>query len=336
MPHIEIINSGLAATIQDLGRTGHQAKGIPVSGAIDQYSHRLANVLVNNSEKSATLEFSILGPTIEFNVETFIAITGGDSAPILNDSNISLNTTYPVKKGDILAFHPMKSGRFGYIAFAGNGLQVEPILGSRSTNTRLNLGGYHGRALAKGDCLTIDNCYQMPSLANRSLPWSKPTGNSIRFIKGPQWNLFSESAKQVFKDGPFTISTQADRMGFRLDGPTLEIPQKNMLSEGAVLGNIQITRAGQPIVLLADRQTAGGYPVIATIIGADLGKFVQFASNSPLLFEEVSLKKATAALRSQYRFLGELADSIYQKRYQYPIGPIRKTSKKIEEMIFNS
>lgn len=337
MPNIEIINSGLATTIQDLGRIGHQAKGIPVSGAVDQYSHRLANILVNNPEKSATLEFSLLGPTIKFNVETFIAITGGKSEPVLNDSSISLNTTYPVKKGDLLTFRPMKSGRFGYIAFAGNGLQVKPILDSQSTNTRLSLGGYYGRSLIKGDCLTINDCYQMPSLANRSLSLNEePIGNSFRFIRGPQWDLFSESAQQLFMTGPFTISSEADRMGFRLDGPILEIPQKNMLSEGAVLGNIQITRSGQPIALLADRQTAGGYPVIATIIGADLSKFVQFASSRPLVFEQVSLKEATAALRSQYQFLNTLADSIYQKRYQYPIGPTRKASSKIAETILNS
>ncbi|MFT9373306.1 biotin-dependent carboxyltransferase family protein [Liquorilactobacillus hordei] len=336
MPNIEIINSGLATTVQDLGRIGHQAKGIPVSGAVDQYSYRLANVLVNNSEESATLEFSILGPTIQFNVETFIAITGGASAPTLNNSAINLNTTYAVKRGDVLAFHPMKSGRFGYIAFANNGLQVAPILDSQSTNTRLTLGGYYGRALASGDRLPVNNCYQITSLTSRSLPWHEPSGSSIRFIKGPQWNMFSENAKQTFIAGPFTISSQTDRMGFRLDGPNLEIPQKSMLSEGTVLGNIQITRAGQPIVLLADRQTAGGYPVIATIIGADLGKFVQFGAGQPLTFEEVSLKEAIDALRNQYKFLEDLTTSIYQKRYQYPIGPIRRTSKKIEEIISNS
>lgn len=336
MTNIEIINPGLATTIQDLGRIGHQAQGIPVSGAIDQYAHRLANLLVNNSEKAATLEFSILGPTIKFFADTFIAVTGADSSPMLNKLKINLNTTYSITKGDVLHFSPMSKGRFGYISFANNGIQVAPVLDSRSTNTRVKLGGYHGRLLIAGDNLKINECYTMPSLTNRIAEEQTLTNNIIHFIKGPQWSLFSENAKKAFQNEAFKISAQADRMGFRLDGPTLEIPQKNMLSEGTVLGNVQITRAGQPIVLLADRQTAGGYPVIATIAATDLSKFVQFASNTPLFFKEISIEDATTKLREKYHFLDNFADTIFKKRYQYPIGPIRKASKKIEKLLTNN
>ncbi|KRL01739.1 biotin-dependent carboxyltransferase family protein [Liquorilactobacillus capillatus] len=337
MKTIEILDAGLATTIQDLGRPHYQAEGVPVSGAVDMLAYCLANLLVDNDEKAAALEFCFRGPKLRFLCTTFIAITGSKSQPVLDGQPLMLNKVYKVQKGQTLSFEAMISGRYGYLAVAGGGLLTTPVLASRSTTTRLKLGGLAGRILREGDHLPVHECLVLPSLYFREFTSEKEVVKQeqvmIRVLKGPQWGAFSPDAQKLFLEGHFSISQQADRMGYRLQGPKLPVPRNNMLSEGTILGNIQITREGLPIVLLADRQTTGGYPVIATVIMADLGKFVQLDSKKEMYFKLISLDEAVTAVRGQYARLKEFKQFLKQKRYQYPLGPARKTAQKIEYLL---
>ncbi|KRL96935.1 biotin-dependent carboxyltransferase family protein [Liquorilactobacillus satsumensis] len=339
MAQFEILAGGLATTVQDTGRRGYQAQGIPVSGATDLFAHQLANLLVNNPVTAATLEFMLLGPKIKFNCHTFIAVTGGASNPCLNGKNLSRGKAYAVHCGDILSFSPMAAGRFGYLALAAGGILTAPLLQSRSTTVKISLGGYHGRKLAQGDLIPHNECFQMPSLAFRQTNLTAISQNktvNVRFMQGPQWQLFSTEAQAAFTTKLFNISPQADRMGYRLAGDNLPVPNKNMLSEGTVLGNIQITRAGEPIVLLTDRQTAGGYPVIGTIIAADLSMFTQLTSEQKIHFKQVTLATATQALENQRASLKKLAVEFKELRYQQPLGPARKAAPKITKLIIQN
>ncbi|KRL33708.1 biotin-dependent carboxyltransferase family protein [Liquorilactobacillus uvarum] len=337
MKIVEVLEAGLVTTIQDLGRPGYQGDGVPVSGAVDTMAHRMANILVGNDKEAATLEFCMLGPKLKFACKTFIAVTGGASQPLIDGKPIFLNKVYSVKSGSVLSFKPMTSDRYGYIAVANGGFLIKPLLNSRATTVRLKLGGFKGRCVREGDHLPIAECFRMPSFQYREFSHDKKSesekNSEIRFIKGPQWDLFTSEAQMQFCRSFFTISQQADRMGYRLDGEKMSVPESNMLSEGTVLGNIQITRDGRPIVLLADRQTTGGYPVIATIIAADLSKFVQLSSRQQIHFQPVSLDKASSALVAQNSELKKFKLFLETKRYQYPIGPIRKAAQKLEILL---
>ncbi|MDN6967398.1 biotin-dependent carboxyltransferase family protein [Oenococcus sp. UCMA 17063] len=333
MRGIEVINPGLTATIQDLGRYKHQIEGFPVSGALDQKAHRLANLLVNNLTNAATIEFCLLGPKLRFFCPTFIAITGSDSYPKLNEKVVPLNRTIQVFTGDILTFNFMQSGRWGYLAVANGGIRTSPILDSRSTTLRAQLGGLDGGALKKGDRLPIKESYIMPSLSYRKISVTKNDCHRIRFLKGPQWHLFSEKAQTQFTGKTFTVSQQADRMGYRLSEKLSSPVKESLLSEGTVFGNVQITRDGQAIVLLADRQTTGGYPVIATIIAADFSDFVQMPIGQKFNFVETDLKTATQEFFIQRQHFKRIFDNWHRQRYQFPIGPSRKAATKIEKLI---
>ncbi len=334
MATIEVLNSGFAATVQDLGRYHYQSAGFPVSGAMDQASLKLANLLVNNDANAAALEFILAGPTLQFAAPTFIAITGATTNPTINGQGVPLNQALAIQAGDQLQVGPMTAGRYGYLAVANGGLQVPVVLGSRATTLKIQLGGLFGRTLAVGDGLPFAPCYVLPSLAHRhaQVPAVKaPT--HIRVLKGPQWDLFTPEAQSQFLQQTYQISQQADRMGYQLQGEPLPVPRENLISEGTVLGNIQITRNGLPIVLLADRQTAGGYPMIATVIGADLASFVQMPAGQDFHFELTDLTRARALLTTQQQALATLAASFAAQKYQAPVGPARTGAQKLAQII---
>ncbi|KRL05781.1 biotin-dependent carboxyltransferase family protein [Liquorilactobacillus oeni] len=332
MRGIEVVASGLATTIQDIGRIKYQSAGFPSSGAIDHQAHCLANALVNNEENAATIEYCLMGPTLKFTMQTFIALTGGTVQPQLNSHIVPMNQAVPVHSGDVLKIGNLKHGRFGYLAVAGGGIQVPEVLGSKSTTLRIELGGFKGRTLEEGDLLPTCDVYTMPSLASRKVSVETNNTTQIRFVKGPQWNLFSEQAQHKFMVQTYHISNQADRMGYRLRGKAIEVSQSNMLSEGTVLGNVQITRDGSPIVLLADRQTTGGYPVIATVIAADLGKLIQFSNQMAFNFVLTDIETAVKELKQQIKKIQDLRKLWQQKRYMEPIGPARKAALKIGKL----
>ena len=308
---IKILRPGLLTTIQDLGRTGYQKHGVIVSGAMDSYALRLANLLVGNEEGEAALEMTLTGPSLKFEEDSLIAITGADfSATIENESIPTWKPIY-VKKGSLLQFGAVKSGCRAYVAFAG-GFNLPKIMGSRSTYLRAEIGGLQGRALKAKDMITlrapIDQSKRiMRTLSQRitkafaTSTWKLneeliPTYKNhaiIRVMCGSQFNDFSSESQRVFFQTPYQIATQSDRMGYRLLGETLALRHSvEMISEAIANGTIQVPPDGNPIILLADRQTIGGYPKIAQIVSVDLPLIAQVKPGELIQFQKIQLEEA--------------------------------------------
>lgn len=339
MHNLSVIQPGLQTTIQDLGRVSHQIDGFPVSGSMDQASHRLANLLVGNRGKTACLEFALTGPTLIFRVATFITITGGQFSPTLNGKPIPENEAIRVHENDELAIGSANAGRYGYLAIKG-GIQVPEVMDSRSTTLRIGIGGFNGRALQAGDQLPISPQETLRSFGHRRVnqafleSFRDPKTMLqnplvIRILKGPQWSLFSKSDQRLLQNQQYQLTSEADRMGYRLAGKPLTTSLKSLLSEATVFGGIQITSNGQPIVLLADRQTTGGYPVIATILTADIGKIVQCQNHQLIQFQLTDLKTAEDELQKQTELLQRLKAEFIEQRYQAPIGINRSAAQRI-------
>ncbi len=330
---VRVIQPGLSTTVQDLGRPSHQIEGFPESGAMDKFSYKLANLLVNNHRNSASLEFVSTGPTLRFGCDSFIALTGGKVNATLNGQPILQNEVVEVVAGSILKVGPVTEGNYGYLAFSNGGVITQPVLDSRSTTLRTQMGGLDGRALETGDTIPIRDSVVMPSLTSRKIYIKHELITEIHFVKGLQWDLFSQKALQQFQSETYQISEQMDRMGYRLNGQKLDVPEKSLLSEGTVFGNIQITRDGSPIALLADRQTTGGYPVIGTIIRADLNRFVQMKQGQQFKFVMTDMDTAVEKLVQQQKIINDTFEKWYAGRYVEPIGPIRRDAIKIARLI---
>ena len=303
---IEIVDPGSLTTVQDLGRNGYQKYGIPPSGAIDPYSLQLANLLVGNERGEAVLEATISGPTIEFSEETWFAIAGAEWVPRLNGSDIPLWRSVRATKGDRLSFDEVDEGARAYIAFAG-GVDVPPVLGSKSTNARAELGGFEGRALRQGDVLETGAASDVTpqEIPDRYRP--ELAFDDVRVVLGPQDDHFSEAGIDTFLDATFTVQSDSDRMGIRFDGPPIEHAKgADIISEGTAGGSVQVPENGKPIALLADRQTTGGYAKIATVIDADLSTLAQMRPADEASFREVSLDVAYGARTEQLEALAEV------------------------------
>jgi KipI family sensor histidine kinase inhibitor len=285
-PCLEVIRPGMLTTVQDLGRTGHRASGVPVSGAMDAPALRAANALVGNPEGAAALEITLVGPEIEFLVETLVAM-GGAEFEGMRPGQARL-----MKAGERLKLGSCATGCRGYLAVAG-GLEVPAVLGSRSTYLRGGFGGFEGRALKAGDRLARNAKGSGPEFCTQYRIQGLTPSPTIRAIRGAQGNEFGDS---IF--GPeFKVSPQSDRMGLRLSGAALERRRGKELVSGAVApGTVQIPPDGQPIVLAADAQTIGGYPQAAHVISADLPILAQLRPGDSVRFREVLLADAHAAL----------------------------------------
>ncbi|NYT65581.1 biotin-dependent carboxyltransferase family protein [Alcaligenaceae bacterium] len=301
---ITVLRPGLLSNFQDLGRFGHQHLGVPVSGAMDSRAHRLANLLAGNPEDEATLEITLVGPTLQFHTAGCIAISGAQLNPTLNDKAIPNNRPITVQAGDTLAFGTRTSGLRAYLAWHG-GYNLPEVLNSRSTYLRGHLGGYQGRALLKGDTLTPKACLDPTNLDQlQEQLWKLRVylpailgftpKHTIRAIKGPHTALFTEASIRDFFSSPYRISTDSERMGYRLGGPHLSLqqPKTQLLSEAISFGSVQVPPDGNPIVLMADRQTTGGYAKIAHIITVDLPLVAQAMPGEHLQFTEVTLAQA--------------------------------------------
>jgi KipI family sensor histidine kinase inhibitor len=323
---LTVVRPGLFTTIQDGGRWGYQDRGVPVSGPMDGQAHRLANALVGNSRDAAVLEVTLLGPELRFDQPALIAVAGADLEAAIDDKRVELDTPHRVESGRILRFGARRSGTRACIAIDG-GIDVPPVLGSRSTHVVSGLGGIDGRPLRAGDRVPL--CTHLQHESNH--PWRKPlrfalpvTGTSanrgarLRAIRGPQDYYFEESAFDWLADTRFAISPQSDRMGYRLvpgsriPNPSRlrsgqaesRIPTGVMISDAAFTGGIQIPPSGEPILLMADRQTTGGYPQIATVITADLRLAGQLAPGDWIEFTWCSRTEAIAALKEQEEAFG--------------------------------
>lgn len=296
MGQIKIIKPGLLTTVQDLGRYGYQQYGVTVSGVMDNISARLANILVGNDEGEGLLEITMLGPEIEFLEAMVIAITGGDLFPILNNNAVAMGKSLLVKKGDKLAFKGIKNGCRSYIAFSG-GIEVPIIMGSKSTFTRGNIGGYEGRALKAGDTLPIGNHkVSLSSLVGNEIYenlYEYKNNIELRILLGPQEHAFTEKGLQTFLTNEYSVTNECDRMGYRLQGEKIEHEDGgDIISDGIAMGAIQVPSHGNPIIMMADRQTTGGYTKIGNIITVDLPKVAQAKAGDKIAFKEVTIEEA--------------------------------------------
>jgi antagonist of KipI len=302
MASIKIVNPGLFTLVEDSGRYGYQQYGVPVSGVMDTFSHRISNILVGNDESEAVLEVTMMGPHIEFSSQTVIAVTGGNLSPELNGVAIPMWESVLVQKGDRLTFRGLKSGCRSYIAFSG-GINVPRVMESKSTYTRGNIGGYEGRALKSGDVLEIGPpAESLPKLSGRKVPREfipvYPGTIELRVTMGPQDDHFTPEGIQTFLSGTYDVTNEFDRMGYRLAGEKItHVKGGDIISDGIAMGAVQVPGHGQPIIMLADRQTTGGYTKIANVIWADLPKIAQAKPGDKIRFSKVSVLKAQQLLR---------------------------------------
>ena len=315
VPTLEVLEPGLLTTVQDMGRYGYQRYGVPVSGAMDVFALRAANALVGNDAGVAGLEITAMGPRLRFLADTWIAVTGADLSPTLDGRPLLLWRTAEVSQGSTLDFGTPQDGLRAYLGVAG-GIDVPLVMGSRSTYLKGDFGGFQGRALRPGDVLSTPSPGEDRELVKRRLPKGTLTPtygheHKVRVVLGPQDSAFTAEATSTFLGSTYTVSMDSDRMGSRLDGPTVEHASgPDIVSDGAPLGAVQVPGDGSPIVLLADRGVTGGYAKIATVVTADISALAQAMPGDTLRFKAVSVQEAEAAYRTQEETLEALSDSL--------------------------
>ncbi|WP_028612404.1 biotin-dependent carboxyltransferase family protein [Paenibacillus harenae] len=308
---LTVIRPGILTTIQDLGRTGYQRYGVVVGGALDPGAARVANLLVGNAEREAVLEMTLGGSVFHFHKPMIVAVCGGDLSAELDGGLLPLWRPVYVNEGSVLRLGTSVSGCRAYLAAAG-GFDVPEVMGSRSTYLRGAVGGFEGRALKAGDELSVrqpgENAERIRQLLtpepgeDAQIRWhaghfaiaGSGEEQIVRAVPGTHFHLFTSKSRAAFFSQAFRIGIQSDRMGCRLEGPTklqLEAPLE-MLSEGAVLGTVQAPPSGEPIVLLADRQTTGGYPRIAQVAAVDISVLAQLKPGSRFRFEAITRQES--------------------------------------------
>lgn len=312
---LRVIEPGILTTVQDLGRPGYQKFGIPVSGALDPLALRLANAMVGNPPEAAALELTGGGVTLEALAECVVAVAGADPPVLRDDAAAPGFCALRLMPGQRLRLGAPRVGLRTYLAVHG-GIEVPPVLGSRSTCLRLGFGGLAGRALKAGDVLAAGPATaDFGSLRGRHLP---PPGRPllrspwlVRAVPGPQEDAFSPEALETFFGSSYEVTPEADRMGMRLTGPPLaHRGSADILSDAIPLGAVQVPGEGLPILLLADRQTTGGYPKIATAIGPDVAALAQARPGESVRFVRVTVEEAHAAAREAAESLTRLEAAI--------------------------
>ena len=305
---ITVVKPGWLTTVQDRGRDGYQQYGVPVSGAMDRYSYIVANRLIGNRDHDAALEITLKGPELLFEKESVISVTGADLTPSVNGVVIPLWTSLLVKAGSTLSFGPRRGAARCYVAIAG-GIDVPLVLGSRSTHVSSHTGGINGRALAQGGVLMggVPSSHTSTTIG-RSLPERlRPVysnGATLRILPGPQRESFTTQTFEILTTSSYQLSNQSDRMGYRLIGPKLaQAGAGHHISDGTAMGALQVPQDAQPILLMADRQTTGGYPKIAVVISADLHLAGQLTPGDTLRFCETTLSEAQAVLKAESKEL---------------------------------
>jgi biotin-dependent carboxylase-like uncharacterized protein len=308
---ITVLKPGLMSSFQDLGRVGYQHQGIPVAGAMDQRAHRLASLLAGNDPaRAASLEITLQGPALRFDHAACFALSGAALGAALNGKPLPMNRPLLARAGDVLAFGPPGQAAPGgapglraYLAVHG-GFALPRIMDSESTYLRSGFGGHQGRALRKGDTVALRATLAADALdALEDGLWAvrlylpatlaSQARAAVRAMPGRQWADFTAAARDAFATAAFTVTPQSDRMGYRLAGPVLAMTApRQMLSEATCFGTVQVPADGAPIVLMADRQTTGGYPKIAQVASVDLPVLAQTAPGSTIRFEMISLDDA--------------------------------------------
>ena len=293
---LTVLQPGMLTTIQDAGRWGHQSLGVPVSGAMDAASYRLANLLVGNAAHAAALEATVVGPELRVDADAVIAVTGADLRVTIGGEPLPLNRGVRVAAGAVLGCGERRRGARAYIAVDG-GIATPPVLGSRATHALSALGGVDGRALKAGDRIPLHAARGTVRTHTARAPVAMG-GARLRVLPGPHDDFFTPAAMDTLQHTRFTITAQSDRMGYRLAGRARieRGSDRDMISDVTFTGGIQVPPSGDPILLMADRQTTGGYPQIATVISADLPLAGQLAPGDWVEFQLCSRAEAMAAL----------------------------------------
>lgn len=299
---ITIIRQGNFTTIQDEGRLGYQAYGMPSAGAMDRYACKVANLLVGNHASAAVIEMTAFGASFKFDEEQFVAVCGADMHGNMNGGPISNWSSFTVAKGSEVKFDAATEGYRTYLAVAG-GIDVPIVLGSRSTYTRAKVGGYEGRVLWQGDVLSIgkDNAssVQPRNLDSKYIP-SYSEQINLRVILGPQDHLFTSDAIKVFFESTYTITDQANRMSYRLKGPVItHVGKADIVSDAVCLGAIQVPASGMPIIMTADHQTTGGFTKLGSVIRVDLSTLAQGRPGDRINFQCITEQEAIEALKDE-------------------------------------
>jgi biotin-dependent carboxylase-like uncharacterized protein len=304
LPVFEILEPGVLTTIQDLGRFGCQKYGVPVSGAMDDFSLKLANLLVGNDSNAAALEITGLGPKLKVLNDAVVSLNGADFNAALDENPFRGWRLVRVRKGSIIWIKEARRGFRGYLAVAG-GIEVPEVLGSRSTYLTGKMGGLDGRSLRKGDiinssCLPVSPA-RMPS---RFLPEEYiPVFSSrveVRVIMGPQDDRFDDEGIKTFLNSWYAVSLNSDRTAYRLVGPKIAHRQKaDIITDAIPQGAVQVPGDGQPIVMMADRPTTGGYAKIACVIGPDIPKIAQLKPEDEVRFRKIGIDEAHGLLRDK-------------------------------------
>jgi antagonist of KipI len=302
-----VVAPGLLTTVQDLGRPHATSSGVSPGGAMDRFAHAAANLLVGNQREAATLECTLRGPRLVAERDCLVAIAGADLDPRVNGAPAAMWTAVELKAEDELAFGSRRAGTRAYIAVAG-GIVAERWLGSMSTDLLVGRGGMHGRPLTEGDVIEAAPPDATPA-TDRSLPEAmRPdyADHSLHAIAGPQAGRLTASSRQALFGETFSVSVDSNRMGYRLDGPPLEAPGDELLSFALVAGAVQLPSGGRPILLMADHQTAGGYPVVAVVVSASMPVAAQLAPGDELRFVETPMARALAMRAAQREALDSL------------------------------
>jgi biotin-dependent carboxylase-like uncharacterized protein len=312
---IRILKGGMMTTVQDLGRTGYQKQGFSVAGVMDVRSFKIANLLLDNPENEAVLEFTLIGPVLEFTSATIIAITGGDFQPTVNGEPVPMYTALYINKGDILKFGSARTGSRGYIAFSSY-LDIPVVMGSRCTNMKSSLGGFKGRKLQQDDYIgfRIKRRY-LPFFLSRKLDINEfdQMDAELRVVMGPQDDLFTKQGIETFLNNEYTVTSDFDRMGCRLDGPFIASKDgSDIISDGIAFGAIQVPAHGKPIILLSDRQTTGGYAKIATLASVDIPKLVQRKIDDKVRFRAITVQEAQKLYLEEMKELDAMRAIIHQ------------------------
>lgn len=301
---IKVITPGMLSTIQDGGRKGFAAMGFNASGVMDVRSYHIANALVGNFTDEAVIEMTYLGGSFKFLESNYIAITGADMSPKIDGVPVEMYTTVFVKQDETLTFSAAKSGMRAYIAVRG-GIDVPVIMGSRSTNLKCKLGGLDGRPLKAGDIVPCRDVYDE---FHKHLIHSVPKEDfgsdeiTVRVLLGPQDDYFTDHGIKTFLNSTYTVTNESDRMGCKLSGEKIEYKNTvDIISDGIVFGSIQIPRTGNPIIMLADRQTTGGYAKIATVISVDLPLLAQARPGTKVHFKLIDRQKAERLLKQEQK-----------------------------------
>ncbi|MGL5345851.1 MAG: biotin-dependent carboxyltransferase family protein [Peptostreptococcaceae bacterium] len=329
-----IVEGGLQTTIQDFGRVGYQEFGFSPCGALDKKSLAIANILVGNVENEAGIEITLIGPIMKFTKSNIIAITGGNLNPKINGKEVKMYKAVLVEKGDMLSFTNAINGARGYISFAG-GLDVDCVMGSKSTNLKCKIGGLEGRELKKNDFIEFTSPKDyLENFASRVINVNDRANKTIilRVILGPQDDAFTSEGLKTFLSSEYEITKEFDRMGCRLEGPEIEHKSSSdIISDGIALGSIQIPATKKPIIMLNDRQTTGGYTKIGTIISVDIQKIAQCKVKDKIKFESVDVETAQNIYRKELEELKKIKDEI--NRPCIEVLKPRKASRRIEHLL---